>query len=259
MNLNEYANPAKRLLRFVEQVSHKPDQVSTVQVWADALGLDPQIANNDPHQVLIKLKLLREEVDLVEKLMAETPFSAQLYAPYLDRVRRTISVPNSSAGWSNYKQNLQADTLLALRYCSEILPPEPELAMEDLQSVLDKVSELRLEIESLTLSRGVRDFLLRQLDIIENGIHDYPIKGGSAIKNAFKEGFADFASNAYSLEKEADKAEASKVARVWGALQIAGKGFVETDRIATAYVHLIEKGQNASQALIGWFNSYEPA
>lgn len=253
--MNEYTNPAKRLLRLVEQVTQKPDNLSTAQVWAEVLGLDGQKANDDPHEVQSKLKLIRDELDLIDELMAETPFSPGLYSPYLDRIRRTVSVLNIAAGWSNYKQNLHADTLLALRYCSEILPSEPHISVEELQLVLDKVNELRSEIEALTLSRGVRDFLLRQLDIIENGIHDYPIKGGRAVKDAFKEGFADLASNADSLDKEADKEEASKVARVWGAFRTAGKEFVEADRIATAYVNLIEKGQNASQALIGWFNS----
>lgn len=254
--MNEYNNPAKRLFRLIEQVAKKPDQISTAHAWAEVLGLDAQSTANDPHQVQAKLKSIREEVDLVGKLMAETSFSPMLYAPYLDKVRKTISVSNIDAGWANYKHpNLQADTLLALQYCSEILPSEPDISMEELQSVLDKVNKLRSEIETLALSRSVRDFLLRQLDIIENGIHDYPIKGGSAIKNAFKEGFADLASNADSLEKEADKAEASRVVQVWGAFRTAGKVFVETDRFASAYISLIEKGQNASQALIGWFDS----
>lgn len=237
---------------LIEQIAQKADHMPTGHAWAEVLGLEAQGITNDPHPVQAKLKSIREEIDLVEKLMTETTFSQALYAPYLDRVRKTVSVSNIDSPWANYKQpNLQADTILALRYCSEILLPEPSISIEELQLVLDKVNELRSEIENIQLSRSVHDFLLRQLDIIENGIHDYPIKGGNAIKNAFKEGFSDLASNADSLEKEADKAEVSKIARVWGAFQAAGKTFVETDRIATAYVNLIENGQNASQALIG--------
>lgn len=96
---------------------------------------------------------------------------------------------------------------------------------------------------------------LRQLEIIKNGIYDYHIQGGRAIKAAFNEGFVDLASNADALGKEADKAKASKVAPVRSAFRTEGNEFIEAVRIATAYVNLIEKGQSSSQTLTGRFNS----
>ena len=35
----------------------------------------------------------------------------------------------------------------------------------------------------------------------------------------------------------------SKVGEVWSAMKVAGKEFVEADRISNAYIGLIEKGQ----------------
>lgn len=253
--LNEFANAAKRLSRLIEVVVHKQDSIATSIVWAEALGLDPLLAQNDPHEVQAKLTVLRQEVDLAGKLMAETPFSKDLYEPYLSRVRSTISVSNISAQWGNYKHYLQADTRLALKYCAEILPAEPEISMDELQTVLDSVHQLRLEIERSALAPAVREFLLNQLAIIEKGIQDYPIRGGSAIKEAFRQGFADFGSQCEVVKTEHDENETSKVIKVWSALKTAGKEVVEADRIASAYVSLIDKGQHAAKALLSFFDS----
>lgn len=253
--MNEFANPAKRLSRLIEVVVQKQDSTPTSVVWAEALGLDPTLSQNDPHEVQAKLTVLRQEVDLTAKLMTDTPFSIDLYDPYLSRVRSTISVGNISAPWSHYKPNLQADTRLALKYCAEILPAEPEVSTEELQTVLDSVHRLRQEIEQSELAPAVREFLLNQLAIIEKGIQDYPIRGGSAIKDAFKQGFADFGSHCDVVKTDQDEMATSRVVKVWSAFKTVGKEIVEADRIASAYVALIDKGQHATKALLAFFDS----
>lgn len=242
--MNEFANPAKRLSRLIELVVQEQDAAATSAVWAKALGLDQTMAQNDPHEVQAKLTVLRQEVDLTAKLMADTPFSKDLYEPYLSRVRATISVGNISAQWSNYKHYLQVDTRLALKYCAEILPSEPEISIEELQTVLDSVHRLRQEIEQSALAPAVREFLLNQLAIIEKGIHEYPIRGGTAIKKAFEEGFADCVSHVEIIRTEANQAENSKVGKIWSDLKSAGKEFVEADRIASSLASLADKGQS---------------
>lgn len=248
--MNEFANPAQRLSRLIEQVAPQHEGLTIAAVWAEAFGLDPQNIEADPHDVLAKLMLLRKEIDLAEKLMSETTFSKALYEPYFRRVRSSVSVANISAAWGNYKTNLQADTRLALKYCAEILPTEPEISMEELQSVLDSVHRLREEVDQSELAQAVREFLLSQLAIIEKAIHDYPIRGGVAIKKAFKDGFTDCVAHADNVSAEGSEAEISKIGEIWSAFKSAGKGIVETDRITSSLVGLAEKGQN----LLGFFN-----
>lgn len=249
-----FTNPAKRVFAQIQKAANRPDQPSAAATWAEIFGLDPGQANKDPHTVYMRLNLLRGEIDLIESMMKDTSFTEKLYVPYLDRVRKAVSVNNITASWSSYKQHLQPDVFLALRYCAEILPQEESISIEELQAILDKVRELQLEIENSNLSAGVHAFLISQLSIIEKAIVEYPFKGGSAIKNAFREGFADLATHADNLEKADDKKEARKVAGVWSSLKAVGKEFVEADRIATAYINLIEKGQSASEAVIGLLN-----
>lgn len=122
---------------------------------------------------------------------------------------------------------------------------------EELQNILDRVQELRQEIENSSLSGHVYDFLTGQLDIIEKSIKQYPIKGAESIRKAFSEGFADLATRADDLRNEDDREEAAKVAGLWASLKRAGNAVVDADRIATAYVNLIEKGQTAAEAVTG--------
>jgi hypothetical protein len=241
--MNEFANPAQRVSRLIEKVVHKQDGISIAAVWAEAFGLDPKASEADPHEVLAKLMVLRQEIDLAEKLMSETTFSKELYAPYLKRVRSTVSLKNISAQWGNHKNNLQADTRLALKFCAEILIVEPELSQEALQKVLDSVHCLRKEIEESELTLPVREFLLSQLAIIEKGIQDYPIRGGVAIKNAFNEGFVDCATHAKNINSNENHDAISKIGHVWGAFKSAGKEFVEADRIATSLAGMADKGR----------------
>ncbi|MFW1170228.1 hypothetical protein ACEV77_25010, partial [Vibrio parahaemolyticus] len=162
--------------------------------WGEVFGLDTELVKRDPHEVYDKLMLVRKEIELVNRLMMQTSFSNNLYQPYLDRVKSTISLTNVSATWNNYKNNLSTDTILALRYCSEILEDEDAVDKEELEAILNSIQTLRQDIENSSLSSGMYDFLISQLDIIESAIQSYPIVGGAALKKAFSEGFTDLAS-----------------------------------------------------------------
>jgi hypothetical protein len=248
-NLN---NPAKRVLHLVNQVKTKKDNIPMSVAWGEVFGLDTELVKRDPHEVYDKLMLVRKEIELVEGLMKQTSFSNNLYQPYLDRVKSTISLTNVSATWNNYKNKLSTDTILALGYCSEILEDEDAVDKEELEAILNSIQTLRQDIENSSISSGMHDFLMSQLDIIESAIQSYPIVGGAALKKAFSEGFTDLASRVDDISEGAENGheEASKVAKVWGNLKTASKGIAEADKMANALLGLYEKGQNAAEPLL---------
>lgn len=247
----DMTNSAHRILAVVQKASSQPDDKSTAEVWASLLGLDETTAKSDPHPIYAQLQLVREEVDSISRSMSSVEIPADLYGPYLERVSKTVSVTNLSAPWKSYKKHLQPDVVLCLKYCAALLPEEEPIDHEDLQNILDRVHELRQEIENSSLSGHVYGFLSGQLDIIEKSIKQYPIKGAESIRRAFSEGFADLATRADDLRNEDDRDEAEKVAGLWASLKRVGNAVVDADRIATAYVNLIEKGQTAAEAVTG--------
>jgi hypothetical protein len=244
-------NSAHRILSVVQRAVNQPDDKSTAEVWASLLYLDEETAKSDPHPIYAQLQLVREEVDSICRSMSTVEFPEDLYKPYLERVSKTVSITNLGAPWKNYKKHLQSDVVLCLRYCAALLPEEEPLDHEELQNILDRVHELRQEIDNSSLSGHVYDFLSGQLDIIEKSINQYPIKGAESIRKAFSEGFADLANRADDLRNEDDREEAAKVAGLWASLKRSGNKVVDADRIATAYVNLIEKGQTAAEAVTG--------
>ena len=193
-------NSAHRILAIVQKASGQQDDKSTAEAWASVLGLDEKTAKSDPHPIYAQLQLVREEIDGISRSMSTVGIPADLYGPYLERVSKTVSVTNLAAPWKDYKRHLQPDVVLCLKYCAALLPAEEPVNQEELQSILDRVQELRQEIENSSLSGHVYDFLAGQLDIIEKSIKQYPIKGAESIRKAFSEGFADLATRADDLQ-----------------------------------------------------------
>lgn len=162
----DMTNSAHRILAVVQKAASQPDDKSTAEVWASLLGLDETTAKSDPHPIYAQLQLVREEVDSISRSMSSVEIPADLYGSYLERVSKTVSVTNLSAPWKNYKKHLQPDVVLCLKYCAALLPEEEPIDHEELQNILDRVHELRQEIENSSLSGHVYGFLSGQLDII---------------------------------------------------------------------------------------------
>ena len=183
-------------------------------------------------------------------MMKSTKFSETLYLPHIAKIRKTVTVANITAPWSHYKTQLSLDTILSLSFCSEIMESEESIPLEELESLLEKIAELKAEIETGSLSEITCQFVLSQIQIIELAIQDYPIRGGSSIKQAFKDGFSDLTERADDLSGNEDIEATVKLGKIWKDLKSAGNEFVEADRIANAYIALIEKGQALSEVVL---------
>jgi hypothetical protein len=73
--MTDHINSAQRILTLIRKALQQSDKETTVQVWAETLGLDAKIAAVDPHEVQKKLGLIRTEVDLTKARMKGTQFS----------------------------------------------------------------------------------------------------------------------------------------------------------------------------------------
>jgi hypothetical protein len=231
-------------------VQKQPDQASAAETWATVLDLDVEQAKTDPHEVNQKLFLIRHELDHFEQLMKGSQFSQQLYVPYIRKIRSTVTPENISASWKNYKQHLDGEVILALRYCSEIIDDDPPVEFEELEKLLSQLKEFRESLDASHINGTTYDFLHSQISIIEQAIYDYPISGGEAIKKAFYDGFADLNTRAEDLVASEETELTGKIGKFWNNLKEVGKGFVEADRIASAYIGIINKGQCLAESAI---------
>ena len=122
--------------------------------------------------------------------------------------------------------------------------------MEELQEVLDTVIKLRTELNGLTLSPGIREFLLRQLEIIETGIRDYPIRGSSAMDKTIRDGFTDVVSASVTPSTPSDCEGYSIVGRAWQKLRSGAGEFVKMDKFATTFIGRWEQLQVGGAQLL---------
>jgi hypothetical protein len=245
-----FNNSAKRILNILNKLQNATSGDSAFIAWSKALDTIKQIPKKDPHELQRKLGLLKNELDLLEASMSSTEFSKPLYLPYIERIKTTVSITNLDSPWTNYVGQLGSDVILCIMFCSEILPSDPNVKFDELNELLNKIKSFREEISSNNLPPSTNRFVHSQLDIIENAILDFPIKGGIAVKQAFTAGLSDLSDKEDSLAKDEATLVISKVGTYWKDLKKAGDEFVATDRIVNALVGLTEKGQSLANSVI---------
>jgi hypothetical protein len=239
--MDEYTNSAKRLLAIIERILAIPDGTTVAQAWIKALGLDSEKFKENPHELYQQIGRISSEIESVGRGMAGCLLSKPLYAPYLDRLQRTVSISNFDTSWGSFKPFLQSDTLLSLRVCAELLPREPIIPLAELESLLNSIIEIRNEINEASLSLKTKEFLLRQLSILEAGIRDYPLSGNRSITEAFHKGFNEVA-NASAPEKPGEEAAYARVMQIWKGLWRSSKEVLHMDNLLTFMGKKIEEG-----------------
>lgn len=247
-----FNNSAKRILNILNKLQNATSGDSAFIAWSRALDTIEQIPKKDPHELQRKLGLLKNELDLLEISMSSTEFSESLYLPYIERIKTTVSITNLDSPWTNYVSQLGSDVMLCIMFCSEILPSDPNVKFDELNELLNKIKSFREEISSNNLPPFTNQFVNSQIDIIENAILDFPIKGGIAVKQAFTTGFSDLSDKADSLAKDEVITVTSKVGSYWKDLKKAGDEFVAADRMVNVFVSLAEKGQSLANSIISY-------
>ncbi len=245
-----FNNSARRILNILNKLPNAASNDTAFIAWSRALDTVENISQQDIHELQRKLGLLKKELDLLQNSMSLTTFSGSLYLPYIKRISETVSIANLDSAWANYANQLGPEVMLCMRYCSEILPSDPNVKFEELEELLSKIKSFRQEINNSSLPNFTCQFVNSQIDIIENAILDFPIKGGIAVKQAFAEGFSDLSDKADSLAEDEVIAVTSKIGGYWKDLKKAGDEFVIADRVANAYLGLIDKGESLANSII---------
>jgi len=242
--MQDFSNPAKRVLNFILEVHNKPDNISAAEVWANAFGLDATKAKSDAHEVNQKLSLLRHELDIVEQQMQQTKFSENLYRPYIQSLRHAITPNSITTAWKSYKVYFKPETILTIKYCAEILEPQSSANFEELQKLLSDLYAFKETLDSSVIDGNTFQFIVSQIEIIENAIKSYPITGSGAIKKAFTEGFSDLNAKAENIS---ETAETKKVGKFWEDLGTASDKIIATDRVANALINVFNKGNSLAE------------
>lgn len=117
-------NSATRLQNLLRQAEHFQDNIQVLEAWAKILGVNESNPNKRATQVSERLGWLHRELGVVSVWMQSTNFSESLYSGALTNIECSLSPMLLGASWSQVKQHLRQETLVALAFCTEILPDE---------------------------------------------------------------------------------------------------------------------------------------
>lgn len=241
----EQTNPAKRLHAIIALALAQNTGVAALEAWAGTFGIDAAAANANPHDVTDRLRLMNDEIAVLRRLMRKTQFSADLYEPALQNVLRLLTVSNLAAGWNSYVGSVSGVDMLALRWCSQAIESESGLTHAELQSLLDAINVFKKSVESEELPESVREFVLQQLELMIRSIHQYPIIGRRAAREAVRRAAGEFMDVEDIVSSAAPSGYWGNLAKLWQTLLASVEGSEKMVKAVTGIAETVPKLVNA--------------
>ena len=164
--------------------------------------------------------------------MAKAGFSEGLYANALNAFESAFSPMLLPHTWNSARQHLTAENLLALSFCSEILPDEEsEITQSELDEIRGLVSELNQLLADSTLPGRLRALLAHHVELMLQALAEYPIAGAKALREAARTGLGELIeAKDIVVEHQASK-EVSKLGEAWKKFNNAADLALKADKL----------------------------
>jgi hypothetical protein len=227
-------NSALRLHAFISALPHHADNTQVLSAWAKALAVETTDGNRQARLVTEQLSLLANEIDFVRHGMTQADFSQHLYASALSAMEAALSPMQLPGTWNSVRQYFKPEHLLALQFCSEILPDEEdEISQEDLSTIQALVAELEeLANRSSDIPIRLRQLLLNQTANIRGALAGYRIAGAKALRDAVRSSYGELVEAKDVITAHKDSPEVSKLAEVWRKVNTVADTALKVDGFA---------------------------
>jgi hypothetical protein len=220
-------NSAGRLWRILGQIGETDVNTQMITIWKRVLYINDVNKNKLPFEIARKIDLLRDELIEARQKMQEKHYSEDLYAIGLKSAGHILQIEAIHSQLSNYRNDVSPEVIKALKFVAETIPDEEdEVTPEQLGELQANINELIGKVNNGNLPDRVKEFIYRQVEIIENAIRDYNIIGAKAFKTAFDSGLADIAINKEDIAEYAETEEVRTWGKIWKkAIQYGGSAF----------------------------------
>ena len=218
--MSEQANAAHRLESILRNAVRLPEATSTVEVWTQVFSITGPDAQTTAVKVVHMIGLLRQQTNEIRLKMHDTPIKPQRYEPSLNHVLEALDIQTLSSSWQQRKRYLTPEVLSSVSWCADTLPNEEELIEQgSLGELKEELQRFRATVNEGSLPDYAKSFVLRQIEIIEQAVHEYPVIGAKAFRRASVECFFDLSENQDVYAKHSDEQEMSKLREFWGRVQ----------------------------------------
>lgn len=244
-------NPASRLRDLVSPLVDTKGETQVLQIWAEAFGVfgSPNSPEYDT-EVMGSLQLVRHEIDAIRTHMtSRTDFSPHLYDKSLKVLTKITMAQNLSQKWNNLQRLLSADIILALDWCSEIMPDESQEVSEQLiADIQQKVDDLESALQNDEIPLSLQALGNRHLTLLKRALRNTKVAGKKAFRQAMYEAHADIIDNAEVIVANEARPIMRILREVWAKVKVTSGIVWELDKIG-----------GAGRKALEWFNNFKDA
>jgi hypothetical protein len=226
-------NSASRLHDILIQTVDSNKNATALAIWSSVFQIQDDVDARKALIVSERLRWLHQELDILRSQMNNAPISEGLYSAAFNNIEQAISTLLLSTTWNNGVQYLKPEYLVALNFCSEILPDEESLIdPETLKEIRDMVQELEDMLASSNLPESLVSLIRHHIELINRALDQYPIIGATAFREAARTALGELV-EARDIVKENNQAEeVNKLGSLWGKLNSTADIALKADKLS---------------------------
>jgi len=226
-------NSASRLVALLRKIPSYPENTQAVEVWAILFGVNATNPNKKSGEVSERLNAMYRELEVVRDQMAKANYSEKLYWPATEKVENALSMMLLPGSWNNARQYLTAETLIALEFCSEILPDEEaQITSEELAEIDTRIEELSALLSDSQLPERLRALIEHHILLIRRAITEYPIAGARVLREAGRTALGEIIEVKESFDANCDAHEMIKLGALWKKVNEAADIALKAEKLA---------------------------
>jgi len=226
-------NSASRLFSLLELTLGEGGNAPILDVWARLFVVKEPNAHRKAALVAERLGWVHRELGLVAEQMRESGYSDNLYVNAFSNIESAVSTLILPNQWSHAMQFLKPETLLALNFCSEILPDEEsQISADELNQIRELVDELHLSLSTSEIPPRLILLIQHHVELIQRALAEYPVIGAKALREAARTGLGELIEIKETVKGNHDSPEISKLGATWRKVNEAADIALKSEKLA---------------------------
>jgi hypothetical protein len=224
-------NSASRLIALLSSIPNHAANTQTLSVWAGVFKISETNSYQCANLVSERLGSMYRELAVIRKQMQVAGFSENLYEPALASLESGFSVTRFNEGWSGIQPWFKPEVMIALNYCSEIIPnEEAEISQDALNGIQAELDELQALLADAQLPESLRTLIQHHIDLIFNALAEYPVSGAKALREALRSGVGEIIESTETIKENHQNPAVTKLKDVWKNVNEAVDFALRTER-----------------------------
>jgi uncharacterized protein (UPF0147 family) len=238
-------NPATRLLEILSAARGADPNRSALEAWCSVFEIVEPNSEEALFECQRRLLALRKLFGETELALRQIPdINEELFVRPVSELAAVVNIKALDSGWQHRMATLHPNRMLALKYAEDLLNKdqescENEIPTDEINEILSELNTLYESIAGSSLPSNVRTALLDIVEEIRRGLHEYRVRGASALKDALSRSVGIIAGNKQEIDENSDADEIKALGRMLTRIDAAYSFAVRVTPLLTAAAHLL--------------------